>query len=308
MSKLPPKHRYYQIAGITVQVESDLPFSASTFHPKFASFAVDEGGPDTVLLRHHFEIPDLASLPAGREIYRHPPWAIRETASGWTYLGIAADADDDTIHCVAQFSADYAVGDIFTPPHTMEWWRQGNLSSLTLFPTDQIWLAQLLAHRSACYVHSAGVMIDDQGLLFVGHSEAGKSTTTQLVRRALPGRATILCDDRNIVRLWPDGAHVHGTWSHGDVPAVSAAVPPLRAILFLEQARANELVPLTDRMEAWQRLLATLVKPLITAAWWQKEMDVLEQIIATVPCYTMRFDRSGDIVAELQALIAANRP
>ena len=97
-------------------------------------------------------------------------------------------------------------------------------------------------------------------------------------------RTTILCDDRNIVRRWPrgyaggpPGFYVHGTWSHGDVPDVSSAGAPLRAILFLEQSPTNEIVPLTDRKEVWKRLLATLIRPLVTAEWWEKELDVLQQ-------------------------------
>jgi hypothetical protein len=33
-------------------------------------------------------------------------------------------------------------------------------------------------------------------------------------------------------------------------------------------------------------------------------MNVLEQIVNEVPCYTMRFDKSGAIVAELEKLTA----
>jgi hypothetical protein len=131
----------------------------------------------------------------------------------------------------------------------------------------------------------------------------------ELVRGALGERAEILCDDRNIVRRWPrgfaggpPGFYVHGTWSHGDVPDVSSAGVPLRAILFLEQSERNEIVPLTDRMAVWQRLLATLIRPMVTADWWTKEMDVLERIVDEVPCATMRFDRSGAIVPELEKL------
>ena len=57
-----------------------------------------------------------------------------------------------------------------------------------------------------------------------------------------------------------------------------------------------------DRKEIWRRLLATLIKPLVTAAWWQKELDVLEQIVKEVRCYAMRFDQSGAIVSELVEL------
>ena len=214
-----------------------------------------------------------------------------------------------TLHRVAVFSADHASGDIYNTGPYEQAWRDGGLTSLTMFPSDQIIVARLLADREGCYLHSGGLTIDGRGFVFVGHSDAGKSTTMQLVRQELGARAEILCDDRNIVRRWPEGFrsgppgfYVHGTWSHGDVPDVSSASAPLRAILFLEQHEHNEIVPLTDRKQIWQRLLATLIKPMVTADWWAKQMDLLEQIVAEVPCYTMRFDKSGAIVAELEKM------
>jgi hypothetical protein len=95
---------------------------------------------------------------------------------------------------------------------------------------------------------------------------------------------------------------VHGTWSHGTTADVSPASALLRAILFLRQDTHNVIVPLTDRKEIWRRLLATLIKPMVTAEWWQKELDVLQAIVDEIPCYTMRFDKSGVIVAELVRL------
>jgi len=86
------------------------------------------------------------------------------------------------------------------------------------------------------------------------------------------------------------------------VPDVSSASAPLRAILFLEQHARNEIVALEDRKQIWKRLLATLIKPMVTADWWLKEMDLLGQVVAEVPCYTMRFDKSGAIVPELERL------
>jgi hypothetical protein len=124
----------------------------------------------------------------------------------------------------------------------------------------------------------------------------------------------ILCDDRNVVRKWGQdltgfqnlsglsGWRVHGTWSHGTTAYVSSASAPLRAILFLQQDTRNEITPLTDRKEIWKRLLATLIRSMVTAEWWQKELDVLEQIVKEVRCYAMRFNKSGAIVSELVAL------
>lgn len=133
----------------------------------------------------------------------------------------------------------------------------------------------------------------------MGHSEAGKSTTVKL----LQGKAEILCDDRNIIRRWPEGFVVHGTWSHGEVPLVSPASAPLWAILFLrkfdqEPAYSHErsstdpgaVAQLPDQAPGDRRLVG-------------KDPRSDGSIVREVPCYEMEFDPSGQIVPELRALV-----
>ena len=323
--------RYFEIAGITLQVESDLPLTDQTFDPKFRKFQRDGSGPDTVTIRHHFELPDVKPDELGHQVYRKPPWAIFRKGQSWVYVGISPDSDDHDLHRVVVFNDDYSRGEFYHPDDAV--FRQGQLHSLTLLPTDQILLAQLLADRQACFLHSAGAIIRPEdkakakveastsiststfasapgaGLLFVGHSEAGKSTTVKL----LQDRAEILCDDRNIVRRegggegrGKDGAagkqgcfRLYGSWSHGEVPLVSASSAPLRAILFIKQSPDNRLVPVTDRGESLKRLLACVIRPLETAGWWQKTLSVVEALAREVPCYIMEFDKSGRIVEQV---------
>jgi hypothetical protein len=230
-------------------------------------------------------------------LYHRTPWAIYQKNRAWVYLGISPEGHDPHIHQVAVFNYDYSRARIYHQEEQI--FIRGNLHSLTLFPTDQILLAQVLAHRQGVFFHSSAAVLEGQGLLFVGHSEAGKSTTVKM----LQGKAEILCDDRNIVRRWPEGFKVHGTWSHGEVPLVSPASAPLRAILFLQQAEKNRLTLLEDRRTIIARLLACLIKPLVTADWWQKTLTLVEQLTREVPCYLMEFDRSGEIITSLEELV-----
>jgi MoaA/NifB/PqqE/SkfB family radical SAM enzyme len=180
------KHRrYFRIAGITVRVESDLDFDAVKFKDEFASFAVDGPGDDNVTLRHHFELPDLKGKDLGEELYRKPPWAISRQKNGaWIYRGISPSGTDDDLHRVAVFNADHTHGTIYSLPRDLEHIRENGWHSLSLFPTDQIWLAPLLADRNAVLLHSAAAIVNGQGLVFVGHSEAGKSTTMEMLKAA----------------------------------------------------------------------------------------------------------------------------
>jgi hypothetical protein len=314
--------RYYQIGGLTVQVESDLPITETAFQPKFKCFEVAGPGEDNVVIRHHFGPLNLEKIDLGQWVYRKAPWAIYRKGDTWIYLGISRTMKDTEAGDMGVLSADHTHAEMY---HASEdSFRRGNWQSLSMFTTDQIWLAPGLADRHAVLLHSPGVILNGQGLLFVGHSDAGKSTTVTLLKDTGIG-VEILSGDRNIVQRWlpplsatgepPHPAppppvarerewRVHSTWSHGDVADMSSASAPLRAILFLQQDTRNEIVPSTNRKEIWKRLLATLIRPMVTAEWWQKEMNVLEQIANEVPCYTMRFDESAAIVAELEKLTA----
>ena len=131
---------------------------------------------------------------------------------------------------VARVTLDHTQIEVYNKD--VDAWRGGGRSSLSLFSTDQILVARWLADRQGCYLHSAGAIVDGQGLLFVGHSGAGKTTAVRL----LQDQAEILCDDRNIVRRSGDHFDVYGTWSQYKLPVVSAASAPLAAILFLHQS------------------------------------------------------------------------
>ncbi len=291
--------RYFRIADMTIQVESDLPIKEDTFHSKFKQFAVSGPADDMVSIRHHFSLPDLDGKELGEKAYRKPPWAIYKKDNLWIYLGISPAKRDKILHCIAAFNSDHTRGRIYS--NGEEAFIKGNLHSLTLFSSDQILLARILADREGCYLHACGVNFDGKGLLFAGHSEAGKSTMAAMLK----GKAEILCDDRIIIRkpltanrIPNNGFRIYGTWSHGDVPDVSAASAPLRAILFLKKSKENRVMPLNDKREITKRLLSCVIRPFVTADWWEKTLSLIEDISDVAPCYDLYFDTSGKM-AEL---------
>ena len=325
--------RYYLIGGLTVQVDIDFPITYRTFHPKFSLFEVDGPGEDSVVIKHHFALPDTNILYQGEEIYRKPPWVIYKNNDSWIYGGILPDSSWTTtnlaslirrrlhtfltdlsgngeklknrdlsprrvelLHLIAIANRDYTKVAVYNRNKAL--FRRGNLHSLTLFPTDQILLAQVLAERKGCYIHASGAVLDGSGLLFVGHSGAGKSTIVTMLKN----KAEILCDDRIIVRKWYDGFRIHGTWSHGDVSDVSAASAPLKAILFLQQDKQTRISRMDCKKEVAKRLLACLVRPLVTAEWWDRMLSLVGMMTREVPCYLLHFDKSGKVLDALQEL------
>ncbi len=249
------------------------------------------------MVTHHFTIPKIDPKNLGVEVYNHPPWAIYKRDEEWIYLGILPQSDETHLFQVGIFNQDHTIGDIYNPSD--ELFHQGGLHSLSFITTDQILIAQLLANREGALFHSAGFIIDSQGLLFVGHSGAGKSTIIEMLRQS----GVILCDDRNIVRRLPDGWRIYGTWSHGLVPDVSPASAPLRAVFLLEQAAENRLIPVQDRREIIHQMPFFLIKPLVTTDWWEKTLDLIEALAREVPVYRLQFNRSGKVIDVIRELL-----
>lgn len=290
--------QYYDIAGITIQVKSDVGLTGETFHEKFRQFQAARPGSDVVTIHHRFGLPGLAGCDLGREVYRRPPWAIYRSDGAWLYVGLSPDDELVTKSQCAVFDDSHSHSRIYHESSFGESFRRGGHHSLTLFPTDQLLLARILPDRDGLLVHAAGAILNGKGLLFVGQSGAGKSTTVKM----LMGRAEILCDDRMIIRRRAGQFEVSGTWSHGEVALVSPSSVPLSAILFLVQSTENRLSLITDRGSVAPKLLPRLVKPLVTADWWTKALELVERVVRDVPCYNMEFDTSGEIVMLLERL------
>jgi MoaA/NifB/PqqE/SkfB family radical SAM enzyme len=288
--------RHFGIAGLTVRVDSDLPFEDSTFQPKFELFRTRESAGDVISIRHHFSLPDVEGADLGREVYRHPPWAIYRKGASWIYLGIYPDAADKRVHRVVVFNDEHTRARVFNPSPDL--FRQGGLDSLMILSSDQIFLARVLPFLDGAFIHAAGVDLRGSGLLFAGPSEAGKSTAVKM----LTGKAKILCDDRMVLRREPAGFRIYGTWSHGEIPIVSPDSAPLQAILFLRQAKENRLEKIEDPSAVLKSLLPRFVRPLVTADWWDRVLGLGEAIAVGVPCYDMYFDKSGRIVDALEEL------
>jgi MoaA/NifB/PqqE/SkfB family radical SAM enzyme len=281
--------RYFRIAGVTIRVDSDLPFTEKTFGTKFKKFEADGPSEEMISLRHHFSLTELNMDDPGEEVYRRAPWAIYRKDRSWIYLGITNHRRDKDFHCAAVFNEGHTRGRIYN--HSEAIFRQGNLHALTLFPSDQILLARMFADRQACFFHAAGMDIGGKGILLVGHSEAGKTTAARMLQK----HGDVLCDDRIVVRRGPAGLRIHGTWSHGDMADVSAGSAPLSAILFLDKAHANRLVPVAKGIETARLLVQYVVKPLVTGDWWEKVLALIENMAREVPAYRLEFDKSGRI-------------
>jgi len=255
--------RKWSISGGEPMLRPDFPEIFDYITRKAVSYTLNTNGtlitPEIATILKRKGTKMVALYGATKETYDHVtrhPGGFEKVMRGFRYLKEAG--------------AGFMVQLIPMRDNWHEWDKMQELAqSLTLFPSDQVLVARLLTDRQGCYFHSAAAILNGAGMIFVGHSESGKTTTTQLLMDAgvaaanghSPHQVEILCDDRNIVRCLEDGWWVYGTWSHGDNPLISPNGAPLRAIFFIEQANENTLTPLTDRKEIVRRLLGCVIKP-----------------------------------------------
>ena len=289
--------RYFQIAGISIQLTTDFPINEDTFDPKFTKFQVAEPGSDLISIRLFSFLPKLSEFRLGKNVYKKTPWSVYEQKDSWIYVGISDDDDlSKKIYSISLMKKKYDQTIIYRPNYIFS---NNTLKSLTTFPSDLLLLSHVLALRQGCVLHASGIKMNGQGILFVGHSDAGKTT----MMKTLMDYGEILCDERIILRKWLEGFRIHGTWSHGELPVVSPESAPLRAIFYLEKSNENEIIPINTKREKLSRLLSHVIKPVTTKDWIEKTLDLAELIVNEVPAYRLKFDLSGQVISLINELI-----
>lgn len=303
--------RYFKIGGITIKLEADMDLASTSFSPALKKFLVDGPGEDNVRLQRFFELPDLGSFDLGNKIYDKSPWTIynnREKGLIY-YKAISSKENGSLFWSFAEYSQDYSSAKIYSRPLDKQYILRNGWHNLTGYSTDRIWLIHLLPSRSALFMHSSAVILNGKGLLFIGRSEAGKTTTVRMFQDARNKYGTsvdILCDESNILRRWENGWQVHGTWSHGEESEVSALSANLMSIFVVSQDTNNFIIPIPDKSQIVKSLLFTLLRPHMTKSWWDKEMIIMNRLIKEIPVYEMHFDRSGKIIPILKDFTMSN--
>ena len=177
--------------------------------------------------------------------------------------------------------------DVYRPDQRVHHGNDGRVDGVDVpcYPLDQLLMAHVLPVLSGVCVHGAGVVLDGRGCLLPGQSGAGKSTFSRQVQAA--GGATILSDDRIVIRATARGPRMFGTPWPGELGIARNASAPLRAIMFLCQADENRVVEISPAAAA-EGLLR-----LSTVLWYERDLmdlalDAVDRLVRAVPAFELR--------------------
>jgi hypothetical protein len=162
-------------------------------------------------------------------------------------------------------------------------------------PVDQLLLAQHLAFREGFILHAAGFAVGEVGFVVPGVSGAGKSTLTALLGRSLPD-ATVLSDERIIVRAHQGQFEAWGTPWFGTARVARNRGAPLRALVFIEQHPDHGMAAISPS-QAVRRLFGVMACPLYDAERAGQVLRTVERMVAAVPAFVLRFARDPGVGA-----------
>jgi len=222
----------------------------------------------------------LAPVETGALLWQSETWRLGRTGDGRLGIELQRVADGQWIP-VVNAQPDFSRGDI-RPLYG----RMTAPSEYALnHPYDQTILLNRLLHFGAGVVHACGIEDRGRGLIFAGRSGAGKTTLARLWRGL---GATLLNDDRVILRNSAAGVLLESSPWHGEDPQVNSATVPLRAIVHLNQARENRLRRLEGN-EPLTALLATTVAPFYSEHGLEQLLDAWTAVTARTPSYRLDF-------------------
>lgn len=157
-----------------------------------------------------------------------------------------------------------------------------------------LWMAYnwLACRMQKVCLHASCITYQGESLLFIGESGTGKSTQSQLWKKAFPGSVELLNDDSPVVDANPYRdesvrCHVYGSPWSGKTPCYKQERHPLKAIVKIIQAPANRITRLQGT-EAITNLLPSFPPALCRdASLTAHYLDMTDHLLKTTPLYRL---------------------
>jgi hypothetical protein len=205
---------------------------------------------------------------------------------------LAVPAKSGQPYKLARFNSDFTRGEILC---SRERYSEGEPLYPLEYPLDEVLFVHLLALNGyGVELHSCGLVDETgKGYLFIGHSEAGKTTTARLweQRRGVK----VLSDDRIIVRREGQEFFMYGTPWHGEAELAYPDRARLDHVFLLGRGVENKLVPV-GHAQAAAEIFARSFTPFHSAEGLEFTLAFLSDLTESVPCHELQFVPDDSVV------------
>jgi hypothetical protein len=208
-------------------------------------------------------------------------WALYQSHGKYVLQNDSLDGGSHP-NRVLIMESDFKSGDMYFTADSL---HKDFFSDPLGYPLNQILMILLLSRHKGMTLHACGVSDEGRGYLFLGYSGDGKSTMANLWSE---NRATILNDDRIVIREKGDAFWMYGTPWHGDFKEWSSQGMPVRKMFFLSRGAGNVAVP-KQGAEAVSMILARSFPPLWDEEGMAYTVDLCHRMVDKVPCYQLSF-------------------
>lgn len=152
-------------------------------------------------------------------------------------------------------------------------------------PMLQYIVVRVLGRMGSLVVHAATAIVDNEAIVFVGHSRAGKSTMARIAESL---GARIPTDDRTILDLEGDRVFAWGSPWYGSLVRKTPEGAPVRSIYLLQQSAQNRIEILPPG-RAVKELFVRLVQPRLSRAELERSLATLEELVGRVNVSVLHF-------------------
>ena len=257
----------------------------------FKPFLINSGLPSDIDCTVHV-VKCLPDMPRGRLVFDacHGLWSLYETKSG--FLLDSADPKTLKLRSRSIISDDYS---------SVEVWLRERRSGLrigwtpmqVINPVIEMCLLTRIARARGLLLHSSGVLVGDQGWLFLGPSGAGKSTLSDLF--AAKG-ASVLSDERIIVRRTGGDFSIFGTPWIGNSRHAKNSSGLLTQVFCIRHGTQRHVLHRPTPRTLSQVILEQCFLPYWDREGLQSSISTISDLIEQVDCCELAFLKDPDIV------------
>jgi len=288
------------IADVLIDLTSPLSAAELGIEARLGPFFTT-GSPENALARValRWEESDSAVVPPGDLIFDPGAvWKIYRSGED-CYTLITYHSERRAAQTQAMLRANPTWDDMtLTEQRTGPRWQ-----SVLNIGAGELILRAAILFTDGLVLHSSGLDDNGKGIVFVGHSGAGKSTQVGLWSQE-PG-VIAMNDDRIAVRANADGARCYGTLWGGTADIARNHAAPLSAIIVLEQAPENAIQALAPATAA-SLLAVRAFLPYWDQTLMLRAMMNLNTILAHVPVYRLRCRPEAAVIPLVRSVLCSS--